>query len=118
MIILFLKRIKFFLHKIIIKFLRTHRHLNVINNGVGGYTKYVGRGKDNKMIISKGCCLENPCIHIFGNNNVLVFEEGCYVGSYCSFWMEGNNIRINIGARTTFTEFNHVNAQEDGTLLR
>lgn len=40
-----------------------------------------------------------------------------YIGPNCSFWLEGNNNKISIGAGTTFTTRCHLNAQEHDTCI-
>lgn len=112
MIKLFLKRIKRHLSKTYHSFKMAHGSLNVIHLGVGSYKKYSG-GVNNTVIIKKNCVIDNPLFHIVGNNNIITFEENCHVGPGCSFWLEGNNVKITIGKHTSFTNTVHVNAQED-----
>lgn len=116
MLILFLKRIKRKLSKAYYRFKMAHGHLNVVHLGVGSYKKYSG-GANNTVVINKNCVIDNPLFHIVGNNNKITFEENCHVGPNCSFWLEGNNVQIIIGKRTTFTNTVHVNAQEDNTSI-
>ena len=71
-------------------------------------------GKNNSIVINRGAVLHKTKIKIRGNNNRILFGEGCMVGPGCSFWMEGNNIRIEIGAKSTFTQYVHFCIQEDG----
>lgn len=75
--------------------------------------KVFGGGVNNTVVIKKNCVIDNPLFHIVENNNKITFEENCHVGPNCSFWLEGNNVQITIGKRTTFTNTVHVNAQED-----
>lgn len=70
-------------------------------------------GEGHIIQISEGCLLEDTSIYIRGKNNKIVFEENCMVGEECSFWMEGENITIVIGANTTFTYGVHMCAQEN-----
>ena len=72
-------------------------------------------GKNNRLVLNHGCRLCNTVIHIIGNNNEIVFGENVKIGPKCSFWIEGNNCKINIGAGSTFTQIVHVNAQEDNS---
>lgn len=71
----------------------------------------------NKLIIKEGTFFNKTTIRIIGNNNTLIFEKGCGIGSDCSFWLEGNNVIITIGEGTTFTCRCHFNAQEDGSRI-
>lgn len=52
-----------------------------------------------------------------GNNNKIYFEDNCFVGPKCSFWMEGNNIEIHVGKNTSFTTSCHINAQENDSRI-
>lgn len=97
-------------------FKMSHGKLNILqengNRGVVKIQKYIS-GENNKLILGKGCKLYNTKIHIIGNNNQIVFGEYVNIGPKCSFWIEGNNCKINVGAMTTFTQIVHINAQED-----
>ena len=73
------------------------------------------QGKDHSVFVAKGCFLEDAVIRIRGERNSLVFGENCMIGPGCSFWMEGNDISVVIGAGTTFTRNVQVNAQEAGS---
>lgn len=74
-------------------------------------------GGGNKLVIKDGCFLNKPTIHIIGNKNKIIFEEECIVGPDCSFWLEGDNIEIVIGAGTTFTRNCQINAQENNSKI-
>ena len=76
------------------------------------------KGTGHVVTIEKGATLLDTKIRIRGTNNSIRFQEGCIVGEGCSFWMEGNGIRIEIGKNTTFTGTVHVCAQEDNTCVR
>jgi acetyltransferase-like isoleucine patch superfamily enzyme len=82
------------------------------NNGFISIRKYM-LGRGNEIKVGHNTHLDNSYIRIVGNNNLLVFEDNCFIGPRCSFWMEGNNIIINIGSGTTFTNDVEINAQED-----
>ncbi len=88
----------------------------LVNNGLTRLKKDV-IGNNNTIEIKPGSKLHDTKIRIRGNNNKIVFEENCYVGSNCSFWMEGNGITIVIGKGTTFTHSVHFCAQEDNTSI-
>lgn len=79
----------------------------------GSFVKQI-IGGGNKVICEGSCYFDRTVIHITGNNNTIIFEDGCRVGPKCSFWAEGSNITIRIGAHTTFTHTVHFCAQEDG----
>lgn len=92
--------------------------LKIINKG-NSYVrlrKYID-GNNNYIEIGKNCHIAKTSIHIVGNNNRLIFKDKCQVGEKCSFWMEGNNIKIEIGAGTTFTHTVHFCAQEDNSVI-
>ena len=93
------------------------RYASVENHGLGTYTKTIN-GRNNRIFIGNGTIMMNPTFHIVGNNNSISIGENCHIGSGCSFWMEGNNIQIIIGSNTTFTQRNHLNAQEEGSSIR
>ncbi len=54
-------------------------------------------------------------VRIRGNNNTIIIHENCVIGDRCSFWLEGNNIKIEVGANITFTNTVHLCAQEDNS---
>lgn len=85
--------------------------MKVISKGRVKLRKHI-RGKNNKIIIDRGAVLNNTFFRIVGNDNVIKFEDNVIVGPNCSFWMEGDNITINIGCKSTFTRACHINAQE------
>jgi hypothetical protein len=101
---------------ILLKFRLRHGRLSIINDGTIKIRKVVSGG-GNKLIVGKGTFLNNTVIHIIGNNNTIEFKEYCNVGPECSFWCEGDNIKIVIGAYTSFTVANHLNAQEDNSMI-
>lgn len=94
------------------------KHGRLIVNGYGNYKikKYI-QGRNNEMFVGKGALVDNALIRIMGNNNKIYFEENVFVGPKCSFWMEGDNIEIRIGKKTTFTGSCHINAQEKGSRI-
>ena len=71
-------------------------------------------GNNNRVVIGKGCFMQKTKIRFRGDNNTIIFGEGCCLGKQCSFWLEGNNITVTIGAKTTFTHTVHFCVQEDG----
>jgi len=72
------------------------------------------KGKGNLLEIGSGSMIHGLKIHVVGNNNRLILGSNCSVGPHCSFWIEGNNCTIRIGAGTTFTHTVHLCAQEEG----
>ena len=85
----------------------------------GGYckiSKYIN-GQNNYMQLGKNVHLYGTKIRINGNNNFISFGDNCYVGKNCSFWMEGNNIKITIKKNTSFTQSVHFCAQEDDSAI-
>lgn len=48
----------------------------------------------NRIVIKKNCLFDSPTIRIRGMNNEILFEENVIIGKKCSFWLEGNNLRI------------------------
>lgn len=96
------------------------RNLKINNkskwNGYIKLKKYI-HGNNNALEIGENCHLFGTTIHIVGKNNKIIFQDNCIVGSNCSFWMEGNNITITIGANTTFTHTVHFCAQEDNSSI-
>ncbi len=90
---------------------------HITNKGVGWIKKDI-IGKDNVIEINNGCFLRGTKIRIRGNNNRIIFDENCSVGKKSSFWMEGNDITIFVGAGSTFTHTVHFCAQENGVSIR
>ena len=113
----------YFLNNLVFKTYDTYRRISCMlskeggaklqNNGAAKIKRDV-IGKNNSIVINRGAVLHNTKIKIRGNNNCITFGEGCMVGPGCSFWMEGNDIRIEIGAKSTFTQYVHFCIQEDG----
>lgn len=94
-----------------------YRRMKLYNEGmIMGMKKYI-RGKNNKMYVGKGAKLKGTFIRVCGCNNIIRFGENVHVGPGCSFWMEGNNIEIIIGDKTSFTRNVHVNAQENNSKI-
>lgn len=81
-------------------------------NGIVKYKK-ICSGKNNKLLLHKGCKLCNTKIHIIGNNNKIIVGENVNIGPKCSLCIEGNNCKISIGSGSTFTQIVHINVQED-----
>lgn len=101
------------------KFRCLHRlvrpNVKVVNHGLIVSLNRDCLGVNNTIYIMGGGIVKNAKVRIRGNNNTLVIGENVHIGPRCSFWMEGNNISIVIGAGTTFTHTVHFCAQEDGT---
>ena len=101
------------------KLLKKIRKIKLISKRVKVNNKGYGRihhsviGERNAIIVGKDSHLVDTIIRIRGNNNKIIFGEQCCVGKNCSFWMEGNDILIEIGNRSTFTENIHFCAQEN-----
>jgi acetyltransferase-like isoleucine patch superfamily enzyme len=94
----------------------TRGSISLNNHGYGRLIRDI-KGRNNTINIGKNTCLNKTTVRIRGNNNSITFDDGCHVGEDCSFWMEGNNIIIRIGAHTTFTHGVHFCAQEDGCVI-
>lgn len=88
------------------------KRASVAHKGVGKIKKLI-RGSNNKIIIGKNTIVSSPTFHIIGHNNTINIGDNCYIGKNCSFWMEGDDISISIGERSTFTQYIHFNAQEN-----
>lgn len=102
--------------RLIHHFFNKEGKLLITNQGLYKIKKSV-KGTSNHLIIGKGCILNNVVIHIKGNNNTIEFDENVKVGKECSFWCEGNNCKIFIGKRTTFTQKVHLNCQENNSKI-
>lgn len=90
---------------------------NKIYNKGKGKAVYRVKGKGNSITVGKGTKLRKTVFLINGNNNHVVIGENCFIGNECSFWMEGNDIKIMIGDQTSFTQLVHVNAQENNSAI-
>ena len=115
----FVNSIRWYIYAIkknIRNFLAKHGSLEIENHGLIKIRKNVW-GKNNSLIVGKDTLLDNVIIFIRGNNNRIIFGENCKVHPKSSFWAIGNNITITIGDGTTFNHSNHVNAQEDGSII-
>ena len=88
----------------------------VENKGVIRIKRYV-KGNNNKIVVGNNTRLNETSFRIVGNNNIIEFGENVNIGKGCSFWAEGNDIRIYVGNYTTFTQKVHVNAQEDNSQI-
>lgn len=84
------------------------------NKGCCRFVKDI-KGAGNIIVIEENTFVKKSVIRIRGNNNKLVFHKGVIIGEGCSFWMEGNNCKIEIGERTTVTRDNQFNCQEDNS---
>ena len=108
-----------------IHYLRTKYRLFKSLHGGGNTIVFKGYGKiikdvigtHNTVIINNNTYLNKTTIRIRGNNNKIVFGEGCSVGPKCSFWLEGNNLEIIIGDKTSFTHTVHFCAQEENVSI-
>lgn len=74
-------------------------------------------GNNNTVIIGKSTILHESFIRIHGNNNRLVVQDSCKIGRGSSFWIEGDNNKIIIRRKTTFTQFVHLCAQEENSVI-
>lgn len=92
------------------------RGAKVINHGYGSYRKVID-GRNNSIVIGEDTYINSAVFHIVGENNVIEIGDNCSIGIGCSFWMEGNDIKIKIGSKTTFTQYCHFNAQEAGSTI-
>lgn len=97
----------------IYKSLFTNKYVKVNNKGDGVIKKEVVKGENNLIEIGEGTFLNNIKVRINESNNKIIIGKDCFIGKRCSFWMEGNNITIKIGSKTTFTHTVHFCAQED-----
>lgn len=90
--------------------------ITIINKGCARLQKKIV-GENNRIEISKGAVLNKTTIVINGNNNSVYFDENCSIGKDCSFWIEGNDVKIHIHKNTTFTHSVHFCAQENNTQI-
>lgn len=74
-------------------------------------------GKHNSVFIGDSTEIHRPLVYIKGNNNRLEFGKNCIVGPGCSFRLEGNNVYIKVGDKTTFTRNVQLCAQEDDSKI-
>lgn len=65
------------------------KKLNVINNG-----------KENKIIISKDCRLNNCRFVFYGNNNTIVIGENCNLNNM-QIWFEDDGNLVSLGQNTS-----------------
>lgn len=86
------------------------------NYGYGSFKKNID-GENNSIIIGKDTRMNSTTFHIRGKNNTIEIGDNCTIGIGCSFWLEGCNVHIKIGANTTFTQYVHFNAQENGSYI-
>ena len=109
----------YYLHNFAIRILSLKPNLGGVkieNYGGGKLVKDVV-GTNNTIAVGKNTYFDKTTIRIRGNNNRIVFGDNIYVGKHCSFWMEGDNIKITIGKMTTFTHTVHFCAQENGQYI-
>lgn len=96
-----------------IVYFNNRRKVKIVNKGIGRIC-VDNVGNNNTIVLNEGVSLSKTRFHIRGNNNHIELAPHCIVGENCSFWMEGDNISITIGAKTTFTHTVHFCAQENG----
>lgn len=98
-----------------------------VKSNIGGGNKFVNYGcakiyqdiigRNNLISVSNNSFIDKCYVRIRGNNNRINFDDGVYCGKGCSFWMEGDNITIDIGRNSTFTRDIQLCAQEDDTII-
>lgn len=76
-----------------------------------------GHNRGGNIILGNNVTMIKSRIRIRGHQNKLIIHDGVYCGSNCSFWLEGDNNVIEIGAKTTFTLKCHINAQEGKSIV-
>lgn len=79
-------------------------------------SKVIG-GKNNTIYIGDNVLFQDISIRIVGSNNTIIIDDNCSIGHNCSFWIDGDNHKIEIGKNTTFNSFVHINAQECNTSI-
>ena len=73
--------------------------------------KIANHGKNNQIIIGKGCRFQNCEINIYGNNNHILIQNDC-VGHDLDLWC-GEGSCIKIGEHTHFAGSIHLAATEE-----
>jgi hypothetical protein len=74
-------------------------NVNIINGHVKNM-KIDNWGKNNKMMLDRGCLYGKCKIVLQGNNNVVIIGEGCKL-SNLFILVRGNYCKVEIGADTT-----------------
>lgn len=69
-------------------------------------------GRNNRIVIGKKALVKRGRLIVRGNNNELTIEKGCSIGPDCVFFLCGDNLKIVVGEKTTFTRQIEINAQE------
>lgn len=92
------------------------RNNQIHNKGVKVNTRIQIRGKNNQVILEKGCGLRNSLIKVAGNNNIVVIHKGAFIYG-AELWIEDNNCRIEIGDNAYIGHHSHLACTEDGSQL-
>ena len=79
----------------------------------GYYVRLSVVGKDNRISFGSSSYLNYPEIIIHGHDNVLYIGKNNHIGPGCSFLIEGNNLRVEIGDCCSFNNTVHFCCQEN-----
>lgn len=78
------------------------------------HMKIKNHGKNNKVIIEKGCRFYNCSIEIYGNHNIITIANDC-AGHEFEFWASDGS-KIYVGEHTHFAGNTHLAATEGKTI--
>lgn len=96
----------------IYKYASFKRKNSIFNKGKGKLKIKIW-GVNNEIKIEEGCFFKNVVINIIGNNNKLILENKVRIGSNSQILIGGKNIQVHIKEGTSSTENLQINAVED-----
>ena len=110
--IVYSSRILYYVYGVVTKLMSKYPTKTKIENHGFAMMKKDITGIGHFIKIGYNTTLQNISVRMRGSNNRLIFGDDCSIGAECSFWLEGSNLEIIIGNRTSMTWKVHVNAQE------
>ena len=84
--------------------------------GIRINTRVHVRGDRNRLLIEKGCIVEDTLIHIVGNDNTVVLHNNAYV-SGAELWLEDNGCSLEIGENTYVGHHSHLACTEGSQMI-
>lgn len=90
---------------------------SIINNGgVRVDTRIQINGNGNRIVVEKGCLLQNSLIKIKGNFNKVILKAYSYI-SGSELWIEDNNCTLSIGKGSFVGHHTHLACTENDQKL-
>ena len=84
---------------------------NRVWNGNNINSRVQIRGEGNRLIVDKGCIVEDTLIHIIGSDNTIVLHKDAYVLG-AELWLEDDGCVLEIGKKTFVGQHSHLACTE------